>query len=82
MKKQIETLMELARGSMEDAERNKNSYGLLMYFSGKILAFEYSYALMKGLSKTDFWRDEATNDEFKAMKKRCDELISNCESNL
>lgn len=82
MKKQIETLMKLARGNMEDVERNKNSYGLLMYFHGKIVAFEYSYALMKGLEQKDFWKDEASNDEFRMMKKRCDELISNCEGNI
>ncbi len=78
MKKQIEALMELARGNMEDAERNKGSYALLMYFNGKIVGFEYSYALMMGLKITDFWKAEATNDEFKMMKKRFDELLENC----
>jgi hypothetical protein len=55
---------------------------MFMYYKGKIVGFEYSYALMKGLELTELWKDEATNDEFKIMKQRCEQLVSNCDGNI
>jgi len=78
MEKQIEILMELARVNMKDAERNAQHYSVLSYFKGKNAAFEFSYAIIKGFGRSDFWKDEASNEELKQMEKRLNELMENC----